>query len=56
VIKDTIIDERLLEVYFEKLVDKITVPNSPSLFLTVQIRKQLEDVILQVPVLKVNSA
>ena len=55
-IKDTIIDERLREAYFKKLADKITVPNLPSLFLTLQIHKHLDDMILRVPVLKVNSA
>ena len=36
-IENTFIDERLLEVDLLQFVDQITIPNSSSLFLTIQI-------------------
>ncbi len=36
-IENTLIDERLLEVDLFQFVDQITIPNSSSLFLTIQI-------------------
>jgi hypothetical protein len=38
----------LLEVDFEEFVNKVTVPNSSSLFLSVQIREEFEEVVLSV--------
>ena len=36
-IENTLIDERLLEVDLLQFVDQLTIPNSTSLFLTIQI-------------------
>jgi hypothetical protein len=38
----------LFEVNFEEFVDEVTVPNSSSLFLSVQIHEEFEDVVLSV--------
>jgi hypothetical protein len=53
-IEDTIVNLRLFEVDLEEFVDEITVPNSPSLFLNVHIRKEFEDMVLLVAFFEKN--
>jgi hypothetical protein len=54
-IENAVINERLLEVDLLQFVNLITIPNLSSLFLTVQIGQELEDVVLGVSVLDVNA-